>query len=191
MHGMRAAEQIAADLRNPEIAHLAFLDQLGHRADGLFVRHVGIDACRLIEIDHVDPQPPQRVGSEVLDRLRASVEADDSLCGRHLHAELHTQEGLLAPPANRLADVHFADAAAVEVGRVEEGETGIHRRLDGPHRLSAGLLAGLYEAHAAQPQRRDLRSVATELSAWHFRHGSYSSLNPVERQHDPLDSNRR
>ena len=59
MNGTRPLDGLGARLGQAEIAHLAGLDQLGHRADGVLDRDIGVDPVLVIEVDVVDTQPTQ------------------------------------------------------------------------------------------------------------------------------------
>ena len=47
------------DLREPECAHLAGVDELGDRAPRLLDGDVRIDPMEVVEIDHVGTQPSE------------------------------------------------------------------------------------------------------------------------------------
>jgi hypothetical protein len=57
MDDRRAADRVDRRLGQPEVAHLARGDELGHRADGLLDRHIRIRAVLVVDVDHVDAQP--------------------------------------------------------------------------------------------------------------------------------------
>ena len=67
-----AADRLGADLRQPDVADVAGLDQLGDRADRLLDRHVRVEPRRAVDVDVVGAEPLQRVGEEVLHRGRAA-----------------------------------------------------------------------------------------------------------------------
>ena len=50
-----AADRLRRRLGEAEVAHLALLDQLGHRADRLLDRHLGIDPVLVVEVDVSTP----------------------------------------------------------------------------------------------------------------------------------------
>ena len=68
MDGRGAADRLGADLRQPDVAHVAGLHHVGDRADGLLDRHVGIEPRRAVDVDVVDAEPLQRIGQGVLHR---------------------------------------------------------------------------------------------------------------------------
>ena len=59
-----------------DVADLALLDQLGHAADRLLDRHVGIDPVLVEEVDRVDAEPLQRAFAGAAGIGRAAVDAD-------------------------------------------------------------------------------------------------------------------
>src|SRR3546814_3827325 len=56
------------------MAHLAGLDQLLHRAHRLLDRRFRIDTMKIVEIDVVDPEPPQRPLARRLHILRPAID---------------------------------------------------------------------------------------------------------------------
>lgn len=82
---MAWARKIVSDARlgQPEVADLAFFDQLTDGAGNVLDRHIGVDAVLVEQVDVVGPQPLQggvRYGSDV---FGAGVQA----CGATLDAE--------------------------------------------------------------------------------------------------------
>ena len=57
VHGRGAADRVDRRLRQPEVAHLALGDELGHRPDRLLDRHVRVGAVLVVEVDVVDAEP--------------------------------------------------------------------------------------------------------------------------------------
>ena len=60
MDGVRAADRVGRGLAEADVAHLALLDELAHRADRLLDRNVGVDAVLVVEVDVIGAQPLQR-----------------------------------------------------------------------------------------------------------------------------------
>jgi hypothetical protein len=54
---VRAPDRLDACLRHPEVPHLAFGDQVVHRARDVFDRDVGVDAVLVAEIERFDAEP--------------------------------------------------------------------------------------------------------------------------------------
>ncbi len=75
VHGVRAADRLGRGLGEAEVANLALLHELGHRADGLLDRRVGVHAVLVVEVDVVGPQPPQRGLAGGAHVLGAAVDA--------------------------------------------------------------------------------------------------------------------
>jgi hypothetical protein len=57
VHRVRAADRLRRGLGEPEVADLALLDELRHRADRLLDRTVSVDAVLVVEVDVVDAEP--------------------------------------------------------------------------------------------------------------------------------------
>ncbi len=53
MDGVGAADRLGGSLAQSDVEHLAFLDQLGHRADGLLDLDFRIDPMLVEEVDVV------------------------------------------------------------------------------------------------------------------------------------------
>ena len=56
-------------------AHLARLDEFGHRADRLLDGHLGVDPVLVVEVDVVHAEPPSEA-SHAFDVLGPAVDAD-------------------------------------------------------------------------------------------------------------------
>jgi hypothetical protein len=54
-----APDRLGRRLAESDVTDLAFLDQLGHCADGLLDRHVRVDAVLVVEVDVVGSEPPE------------------------------------------------------------------------------------------------------------------------------------
>jgi hypothetical protein len=80
-------------------------------------------------------------------------------------AELRRDHHLAAPVAERLADEPLAVAVAVDVGRVEEGDTGVEGGLDDGR--GRAPVEPPTEVVAAEPDHRDLEIGAAEPPRLH------------------------
>ena len=82
--GVRAADRLRRGLGQAEVAHLARLDELRHRADGLLDRHADVDAVLVVEVDVVDAEPlaarPRTPAART--RRRRGSRASRRRCGR-------------------------------------------------------------------------------------------------------------
>jgi hypothetical protein len=70
-----AAQRLGVGLREPEVAHLALGDELGHRAHGLLDRHLGVDAVQVEQVDVFGAQARQGRLTAGACSLRPSVDA--------------------------------------------------------------------------------------------------------------------
>ena len=77
-----AAQRLGAGFGEAEMADLPLADQLGHAADRLLDRHVGIDAVLVEEVDRLDAEPLQRAFAGAAGIVRAAVDAGDRACPR-------------------------------------------------------------------------------------------------------------
>src|SRR6185503_1551794 len=168
MHLVRAADGLGTRLGQAERAHLALLDQLLHRADGLLDRHVRIDAGLVIEVDHVDAEALEAGIAGLLYVFRPAVDALLAVGAFHL-PELRHHQRLLAPAVlERPPEQRLVVAPAVHVGRIEV----VHAALEGVMDDADGLLvvgvsvdAG--HRHQAEADRGDFDRRTAELALFH------------------------
>ncbi len=59
MHRNRPAKRLRPGLGKAEEAHLAFRDELRHRADGFFDGRVRINTVLIVEVNVIGTQTPQ------------------------------------------------------------------------------------------------------------------------------------
>ena len=138
-------------------AHVAGLHQVGDRADRVFDRHRRIEPRRAVDVDVIDAEPRQAVREEVLHRGGARVEAEPAAVGAAQGAELHREQGLVAPAAQRAADEQLVVAHAVEVAGVEQRDAAIERGVDRRDALGlVGRAVHAGHAHAAERERENL-----------------------------------
>ena len=170
--GVRAADGLRRRLAEPEVEHLARLHELGHRADGLLDRHVGIDAVLVVEVDVVGAEPLQRAVDRAAHVLGRAVERADGreVAGprRRLDAprELGGEDVLVAVALDRPPDELLVGHRPVELGRVEEVDPELQRALD--RRDGLALVGRAVEGrhpHAPQAEGGDLER--SELARVH------------------------
>ena len=167
MHGVSAANGLRRRFGQAEIPHLAGGHELGHRADRLLDRRVRVDAVLVVDVDGVDAEPLQRRVARLAHVLRPAVDAEErAVLGADV-AELRGEHHLVAAIANGPADQTLVGERAVDVGRVQEIDAEIDRAVNGRDRsLVIGPAVEVGHAHAAEPDRRNVRTVAAELSSW-------------------------
>ena len=168
VHGVGPADGGRRGLGEPEVADLAGLHQLGHRADGLLDRDRLVDAVLVVEVDVVDAEPLQRGVAGRADVVGGAVDADHGAVGEPLVAELGGELDLVAPAGDRLADELLVGEGAVHVGGVEEGHAEVERPVDG---VGAALLVGraveLRHPHAAEAEGSEtVREPSLSMSGW-------------------------
>src|SRR5271155_3012474 len=57
MNPASSPQSLGRGLRETQIPHLPFLDQTGHRADGVFNRRGRVDTMLIVEVDSIDSEP--------------------------------------------------------------------------------------------------------------------------------------
>ena len=161
MHRVRALDGLRCSFREPEVTHLALLDQLRHRAHGVLDRGVRIDAMLIVEINHLDAETAQARLAALPDVLGLAVDAAIAPVLAADVAELGGEDHLIAPAADGASDELLVAAHTVHVGRVEKRDAQIERALDRRHRLVFVLATvELRHAHAAQAHRRHFEAGA-------------------------------
>jgi len=91
VHLVGAANGVPARLGQAQVAHLALLHELGHRADGLLDLDLRVHSVLVVEVDVIDAQTPQR-GLAALTHVRGvAADAEElALLAAHV-AELGSQ----------------------------------------------------------------------------------------------------
>ena len=156
MHRMRPADRLGADLGQADMLDPAGFHHVGHRADGVFNRHVRIEPRRAVDVDVIDAESLQRIGDKVLHRRGTAVVAEKAVDGVAQRAELDADlHAIAAAAGERLADQHFIVAHAVEIAGVEQRNAGVERGVDGGNALAAvGGAVKIRHAHAAEADGR-------------------------------------
>src|SRR5581483_5192282 len=166
LHGVRSADGVGADLGQPEMVHLAGLDELFHRAGDIFDRDVGVDAVLVEEVDVVGAESPEHGVDDLADVFGPAVEASPLAGGRiDREPELRGDDHLVAHRGERFADKFFVDEGAVGLGGVEEGDPAVDGVTD---QLDPGLAVGWgavvdAQSHAAEPDGGDFGPAGSEL----------------------------
>ncbi len=171
MNLVRAPDRLRAGLRELEVTHLAPLDQPLHRAHRVLDRHGLVHAVQPVNIDHVHAQTPQALLARLLHVVgMASGQPRWRPASQRQVAEFGGDEHLVALALERLADQLLVHAVAVGVGRDHQ----VDAEVDGPVNgregfLVVGLAVADRHAHAAEPHRRHLRPVFSQLAFLHHR----------------------
>ena len=167
---VRTADRLGPDLGQSDVADVASVHHLADRADRLLDREVGEDPPGPIDVDVVGAQPAERVGEEVLRRLRAAGRCRRSHpSGARMSPNLTLSTACSRFAASeRVANEQLVVPRRVVVARVEQGDAGVERGLDRGDRLR--LVRGAVEvghAHAAESERRDVEAGGAERSCGH------------------------
>jgi hypothetical protein len=144
------------------VTDLALLDELGHRADGLLDRDLGIHAVLVVEVDPVGPETLKRSLDRRAHVLGRAVERAD--CGElagprgvHPARELGRDHVLVAVALDRPPDEFLVAQRAIQLRGVEKVDPQLERALD--RRDCLRFVGGPVEsrhAHAAKPECRHL-----------------------------------
>ena len=155
MHGVRAPNGGGRSFRQPEVAHLAGLDEIGHRADGVLDRHREIDAVLVVKIDGVNLQSLERGVARPSHVLRRSVDAViRTILGPDV-SELRRDDDGVAAAGDRTSNEPLVREGPVDVRGVEEIDPEIQRpmdRGDGFVLVTIGVEVG--HPHAAKSEGR-------------------------------------
>src|SRR5260370_35507398 len=69
LNGVCATDGLHAGFREPEVLHLALLDEVFHGSGAVFDRHVGIYAVLVEQIDNIGLEALERCLSDLLDEV--------------------------------------------------------------------------------------------------------------------------
>jgi hypothetical protein len=136
--------------RGADVADLALLDEVGECAERLVDVGVEVGAVHLVEVDPVGPETPQRVLDRPDDpapRASAPIRVV-----AHRHEELRGQDDVVAAAFERLADDLLGFAGGVDVGGVEEVDSGVERPVDDADRVVVVGVAPGAEHHRAEAE---------------------------------------
>ena len=168
---VRAADRLRRRFGQAEVPDLALPDQLADGARDVLDRDVRVYAVLIEEIDRLDAQPSQRGLRDLLDVLRPAVHADlFAFAGRvEREPELRGDHHPVAERRERLAHELFVHERAVRLRGIEERDAALDRRPQERGHLPPvrGRAVGGGHAHAAEPDRRDLRAAGSEPARAH------------------------
>lgn len=171
MDRLRPADGGAAGFREAERANFAFPHQLGHDADSLLDRHVGVDPVLVEQVDGLDAETFQRSLGNLSDMFGAAVDAGDGgsarLTGIDLEAEFGGDHHTIAERLQRLSEKNLVGKRAVDLGSVEEGDAEIDGAMERPDRFRfvTGAI-GKAHAHAAEADGGD-GQIISEFTGLH------------------------
>jgi hypothetical protein len=182
-----AADRLCAGLRQPEVLHFAFLDQLLDRSGHVLDRHVWIDAMLIEEVDPIGLQSLQRRLGDLADVRRSAVQPG-ALSVLELEAEFGGDHNLIANRGKGIPDQLFVRVRTVRLGCVEERDPTVNSRPDDSDAFLpwAGRAVAKADAHAAEANRRHLESAVAQCTFVHrtrLLHGPSPLTRRVVRQH--------
>src|SRR5206468_7270669 len=180
VHRVRAAQRVGRAFGEAEVAHLARLHELRHRADRLLDRHGRIDAVLVVEIDRFEAEPLQAAVAGVAHIVGLARDTHRAPALAH-EAELGREHDAVAPSARgeETADHRLVVAAAVRIGGIPEGHADLDRARERLLVLGlVGLAVELRHSHHAEADRRHAQSAGPECSRFHRFSSSGGSYCP-------------
>ena len=163
---LRRTQLVERHVREPDQPDLALVSQLTERTDRLLDRHLGIVAVQLVEIDAVELQPPQARLARAPQVFRAPVA--NSILQAPAEPALRRDHDTLRVRMKRFRDDLLADAAAVDVGGVDQRHAQLDRAPDDAH----ALLPVRDDAHRAEAEPAHLELAAEHEGRVHGCSGS-------------------
>src|SRR5919197_165723 len=125
-----------------------------------FDRRVPVDAVLVVEIDHIDAEPPQGRLACQLDVLRAAVDAHPAAVWIAHVAELRREDDAIATIRDCMPHEFFVAADAVGISGVEQRHSELDRAVDRCDRLRVVRIAvELRHPHAAEALPGNLESL--------------------------------
>ena len=161
---------------------LALLNEAGHRSDGVLDRHRRVHAVLVVEIDAVDPEPPQAGLARHRHIVRLAVDAATLAIGAADVAELRGDDEPLAPARDGRADQLFVAARPIGVRGVEKGDAAVDGARDGGRRIPrhqarrSRSSCPSSRARWRRPRGRSVRGVASSCSLLHRASGPGRSI---------------
>ena len=153
-------EQRAVEIGAPDLAHLAVVHRAIEGLEGLVDRRRLVGRVELEEIDAIGAEATQAAFHRRRDRSCARTGGQ---VGPIAHAELGRDDDVIASRPERGAEQLLAPSSAVDVGGVEQGDTGIERGVN--HGLGRGLIDPATEVVATESDGRD--GEACDLAGLH------------------------
>src|SRR5580765_4908840 len=139
MDRLRTPDSVGAHLGEPDMAHVALLDELGNRTDRVLDGHVRIQSRRAIDVDVLDTQSFKRVGDKISHCGRPGIIAVKLARARSAQrtkfdAELNS---VSISSLERLAYEDLVVPHPIEIAGVEEGDALVQRLMNGGNALCA------------------------------------------------------
>jgi hypothetical protein len=121
MNRVCAAQGVRSGFRQTDAAHLAFFDELLHRADGLFNRRRRVNTMLVVKVNHVHTEAAQARFARRADIFGLAADAAYAFV-RFVSddAKLRGNQHLFAPTAYRAPYQFFIRKRAVHVSRIQK-----------------------------------------------------------------------
>ncbi len=170
---MRPPDGRRRGLRQPDVADLAGLHQLGHRTDRLLDRHVRVHPVQVVQVDDVGAEVAQRPVGGAPDVGGGAVAAVHGAVVVGLRGRLGGQDDLVAAVAEGAGDQLLVLERPVRLCRVDEGDAGVDGVPQGRDGLPlVGAAVEGAHAHRAEAERGHGQPVAE----WGGSHGFSCSV---------------
>src|SRR5262245_40991904 len=170
MHRVRAPNCLWPRFAEPEITHLAGLDQIAHRADSILNRHIHVDPMLIVQIDAIDAESLQGSITSFANILRPAVYRTRSWIGRAaLNAKLRRDYYRVAQRPEHLPNQLLVLERPIRIGRIKEVDAELKSAIERRNRL--GLIRSSVElghAHAAQPLFRYDQPLRSKFALLHW-----------------------
>src|ERR1051326_9260537 len=153
---MRAPDRRQAGLADAEMLDLALTHEIGHRADCVLYRDIGIDPVDEIEVDEFGLETLQALVAAFLDVFGAAIGEARPALKLHI-AEFAGDHVIAAMPGDGARDQLLVAPEAVGVGSVEKIDAELARPADRRDRgVRIRRVVERRHRAAAKPDRRDL-----------------------------------
>ena len=162
---VRLDDHVSRERGAPDVPDLSLADEVGERTQRLFEVDLGPRSVDLVQIDVVGAESPEAVLDLFHDPVAGVPLIVDALA--HASVDLRRQHDLVPAPGDRLGDDLFRFTARIDIGRIDEIDPAVQRRLDDPDRIVVVRVAPRPEHHRAEAVGADLDPGVAELPVLH------------------------
>ena len=166
---MGAADRLGTRLGQPEVLHLAVLNQFLHGAGDVLDGYVRVHTVLIQQVDGGHVQALQHRVDDLTNVLGSAVDAMARAVRVDPESELGGDHDFFAQRRQRLADELFVRERTVGFSGIEERHAALDRGVhEGDGLLpAAGGTIDPGESHAAVPDRRDLQPAGAKRALLH------------------------
>ncbi len=196
---VRLGDVPAREVRGAGVEDLALLHQHVDGLPDLVPRRVPVDVVELVQVDVVGPEPFQAGvhGPADVDRRKLVVVGPRGSVTGHVAVHLGGEHDLVAPlaalgepGADDLLGPALVAGSPVDVGRVEEVDSRVQRRVH--EGVAVGLVGQRTEVHRPEYESADLQSRASQLYVLHaLKPTRWSALQARRERRETWKNGRR